>query len=792
MSFSVSSKLLSKVLVEEENLDIPLVLGKFLDELQDKVFCEQAFIIDKNQGKVFTCSNISPADISCSGQGIEKYLIEDWGYLYVVKAAKKEDARFWDEVTGSLSLFLHSAELKIHTHLISNLTSDIRRTLRPDLALEKMYQALKEYAQLSGFYFFKKLINTDDHENIFKGYSLYFKATHDDLSKFSEERIFNLDEIKELGFISNDLEIEVFQSKVRGREWGILVATRQEPWTPDLIETFELFSEQMASVFNQHELHSESLTMAQREFLLNQITTKIRESLVVDKIIETAVAEIGQVMGVESCGIVVLNRKIRGSIGHQTWSIEDDFSSKMTDAIYSTLRTELEPNWLEPSIQAPRGFQDGEETGTNGWQSISSLGLQSYLCCGLFRDNTRELIGILAVGFFNQVRNWTHDEQLLLEGVAKQLEIALIQASIYQEAQQTKRQMALLHRLSSDIRDSLDISIVLGQIASGIGEVLGLNRCFVRRFSNDSNVIKTEEEYCSKGFDPSADMMFNFEREWITELASGDSALKAVEVLNIASVASKLSEESPELLKIAEAIQLKSYLSIPLVARGKILGSIIVHQCDRERNFLPEEIEFIFRVGSEAAIAIEHAELFDTINKFNKTDPDTGLYNKRYFREIAMQEIAKAQKNSNPISFMLVDVDYLKEINDDPDHGGHEAGDEAIQILATVLTNTVRQTPVDEVSKRISDVVGRFGGDEFMILLPNTPLEGAATVAKRIAEHLAKAKHSTWKRALTCSIGISSAPHDPYDYEQLKTLADKALYLSKHKGRNGFSITTEL
>ncbi len=180
------------------------------------------------------------------------------------------------------------------------------------------------------------------------------------------------------------------------------------------------------------------------------------------------------------------------------------------------------------------------------------------------------------------------------------------------------------------------------------------------------------------------------------------------------------------------------------------------------------------------------------INKFNKTDPDTGLYNKRYFREIALQEIAKAQKNSNPISFMLVDVDYLKEINDDPDCGGHEAGDEAIQILATVLTNTVRQTPVDEVSKRISDIVGRFGGDEFMLLLPNTPLEGAITVAKRISEHLAKAKHSTWNKTLTCSIGISCSPHDPYDYEQLKTLADKALYLSKHKGRNGFSTTSEL
>ncbi len=678
----------------------------------------------------------------------------------------------------------------MHTRLINSLTSDIRRTLRPDLALEKMYQTLRDYAELDGFYFFRRLINIDNHENVFKGYSLYFKSQ--ELSDINEEKIFELNEIKDLGFIDPELETQIFQSKIRGREWGLLVACKREPWTPELIETFELFSEQMATVFNQHELHSESLTMAQREFLLNQITTKIRESLVVDSIIETAVAEIGQVMGVESCGIVILNRKIRGSIGHRTWSVEDSFSNKMTEAIYSTLKTELQPSPTEPSIQVSKRFKENEEAATGAWADLSELGLRSYMCSGLFRDNSKELIGILAIGFFNQVRHWTHDEQLLLEGVARQLEIALVQASIYQEAQQTKRQMALLHKLSSDIRDSLDISIVLGQIARGIGEVLGLNRCFVRRFSNDSKVIRTEEEYCSNGFHPSADMMFNFEREWMNKLANSSSSIKSTEVLNISSVVTKLREESPELLKIAQAIQLKSYLSIPLVARDRVLGSIIVHQCDRERNFLPEEIEFMFRVGSEAAIAIEHAELFETINRFNKTDPDTGLYNKRYFREIAQQEILKAQKIGNPISFMLVDVDYLKEINDDPKCGGHEAGDEAIQILATVLTNTVRQTPVDEVSKRVSDVVGRFGGDEFMVLLPNTPIDGAMTVAKRIAEHLARAKHSTWPRALTCSIGVSSAPNDPYDYEQLKTLADKALYLSKHKGRNDISSTLEL
>jgi diguanylate cyclase (GGDEF)-like protein len=460
----------------------------------------------------------------------------------------------------------------------------------------------------------------------------------------------------------------------------------------------------------------------------------------------------------------------------------------MTEALYASLNTDLEPNWLESSIAiSDTGLKDEEEI-----SKIRKIGIKSFLSAGMFRDNNKELVGVLAVSFFNQVRHWSHDEQQLLEGVAKQLEIALTQACIYQEAQQTRRQMALLHRLSSDIRDSLDVSKVLGQIAKGIGEVLGLNRCFVRRFSDEQKILKTEEEYCSPGYQATADMIFNFEKEWITNLAESKDYNKSLEILNVPSITSKLKEENPYVLKIAEAIQLKSYLSIPLVARGKVLGTITVHQCDRERSFLPEEIEFILRVGSEAAIALEHAALFDTINKFSMIDPDTGLYNKRYFREIAEKEIRRCKQEGKGISYMLVDVDNLKTINDDTRHGGHIAGDEAIQIVAKILANTVRQTPINDLNHRVADIVGRFGGDEFMVLLPNTNIHDAYRAAERIAQNLAKAQHSTWPNALTCSIGVAGTPHDPYDYEKLKTRADIALYLSKGKGRNAISSTLEI
>lgn len=774
----------------EDDIDLLLTLEELLNFLEKEAYIKNAVLINNDKTKVFTSTNSNEDLLNFDSEELEELEISHWGKLYY-KKADASDLISLKNLARDIAFFIHSVELKIKSQIISGLTSEIRKTLRPDIALEKIYRGLEDYAQIREFSFYKRLINIDENgDDLFKGYSLYFKngfiAENDNeilLGKILQQK-----ELRALKASEPGSYTEIFSSKVRGREWGMMVVKRQLPWTDELYRTFELFAEQMATVFNQHELHAESLTLAQREFLLNQITTKIRESLAVDSIIETAVQEIAQVMGVESCGLLIINRKIRGSLGHRTWSVDLNYDSKMTEALYNSLKTEMEPNWLQPSIPLNHIeiSEDQEHT------RLKSLGIKSIMTCGLFAESNKELVGILAISFFTQDRTWTHDEQLLLEGACKQLEIALTQASIYQEAQQTKRQMSLLHKLSNDIRDSLDISIVLGQIAKGIGEVLGLNRCFVRRFTDDNAILKTEEEYCSSNFSKTSDLIFGFEREWIKNLSEKNDPAKSLEILNIPSIQAKFEKENAGLLKIAQAINLKSYLAVPLVARGKVLGTINVHQCDRERSFLPEEIEFIFRVGSEAAIALEHAALFETINRFNKTDPDTGLYNKRYFRELAHREIAKAKKQGKDISFMLVDVDHLKEINDDHEHGGHDAGDEAIQILANVLANTVRQTPVDEINKRVADVVGRFGGDEFMVLLPNTSVEEAVTAANRVAANLAKAKHSTWPKALTCSIGIAGTPHDPYDYETFKTLADKALYLSKAKGRNTISSTLEL
>jgi diguanylate cyclase (GGDEF)-like protein len=778
--------------LKDEDADYALHLENLVDMLIYSGYC-QSIILKKSDDSIFVSR--SNSQDSHGSSNLEIYSLNSWGTLTIDRGSVETDEgfNFWQEMASKIALYLISAEIKLKTSIIGNVSSEIRKTLKPDLALEKIFTSFKDYLGIKDFYFFKKILNSEDNYdgNIFKGYSLFFHSSESTLDSTAKSRlkdVLQLEDIREINFVENQYHKEIFSSKVRGREWGVLLISKEKAWTDDEKTTFSYFMEQLATVFNQHELHSESLTTAQREFLLNQITTKIRESLVVDFIADTAVKEIAQVMGVESCGLIILDRKIRGRLGHRVWSIESEMDGKMLDGLYSILKTKYEPSWASQSVVIKR---DEIEADFN-LRAIKKAGFKTLMASGLFNDTNKELMGIVIVSFFENNRAWTYDEQQLLEGACKQLEIALTQASIYQEAQQTKRQMALLHKLSNDIRDSLDISIVIGQIAKGIGEVLGLSRCFVRRFSERNRILKTEEEYCSKNFTKTADLIFSFEKEWIETLAEKEDPSKSFEMLNIASIMTEFEETNPELLKIAKAIELKSYLAVPLIARGKVLGTINVHQCDRERVFLQEEIEFIFRVASEAAIALEHAALFETINTFNKIDPDTGLYNKKYFKELSVREIKRSKESGKDISMMLIDVDHLKTINDDKEFGGHDAGDEAIQTMAEVLSKTLRQTPVDEVNKRISDLVGRFGGDEFMVLLPDTSIEEAIRAAQRVHQNLSKTKLSTWPKPLTCSIGIASAKEVGYSYEVIQTSADKALYLSKEKGRDAITACTEL
>ena len=163
-------------------------------------------------------------------------------------------------------------------------------------------------------------------------------------------------------------------------------------------------------------------------------------------------------------------------------------------------------------------------------------------------------------------------------------------------------------------------------------------------------------------------------------------------------------------------------------------------------------------------------------------DPLTGLYNRHYLEQFVPQEIKKAGLNNYPLSLLMIDIDKFKKINDSY---GHLCGDKALTHAAGIMKKAVRQ----------NDTVIRYAGDEFMIMLPGANRETASAICKNLLTNIEKSELTVGKNqvlGITLSIGYAVYPEDAGEQLKLIDMADKALYLSKKRGRNRFSSAKEV
>ncbi len=220
------------------------------------------------------------------------------------------------------------------------------------------------------------------------------------------------------------------------------------------------------------------------------------------------------------------------------------------------------------------------------------------------------------------------------------------------------------------------------------------------------------------------------------------------------------------------------YSVIPLVVGETALGIIYLEQ----NNIKQEDVELINIFANQAAAALQNAYLYSTAT----VDKLTGVYVRAFFNQQLMREIRTAFHQKNSLTLILLDIDYLKQINDT---AGHLGGDRALSIMGSILKKSVRP----------SDIIGRYGGDEFTILLPNTPLQTVSIVTSIIYENL-QGKYiegDSGSIPIQCSMGICGLkiqdfdiPHPiPQSYidDVIKKLidgADKMLYQAKKNGRS--------
>lgn len=192
----------------------------------------------------------------------------------------------------------------------------------------------------------------------------------------------------------------------------------------------------------------------------------------------------------------------------------------------------------------------------------------------------------------------------------------------------------------------------------------------------------------------------------------------------------------------------------------------------RAQPFEPEETELfrIFLLQGEAAL--RNLLLFEEVKSLAIRDGLTGLYNYRYFNEMLAQQVGQSRRYGWPLSLLFLDLDDFKAVNDSL---GHPAGDVVLKTVAEYLTRSVRQ----------ADILCRYGGEEFVVLLPQTPPDQAAILAERLRAGIAELRIPVPERelAVTVSIGVAGLP--PHgDGAGLVAAADRALYRAKQGGKN--------
>jgi diguanylate cyclase (GGDEF)-like protein len=216
--------------------------------------------------------------------------------------------------------------------------------------------------------------------------------------------------------------------------------------------------------------------------------------------------------------------------------------------------------------------------------------------------------------------------------------------------------------------------------------------------------------------------------------------------------------DSKDLLRIG------AELVIPMFFKGEMKGALTLGPKGNQEPYVRSDIEVLEALAAQAAIAMENARLYEEAVR----DSLTGLHHHQYFQTRLVEEVERSKRYDHPLSLLMIDIDRFKNANDEH---GHLVGDRILKTVARIL----------QEGARLGDIVARYGGDEFAVLLPETGAGTAAEVANRIRRNVEGLE--TLSPPVTISVGVASTETSK-DAAELLERADTALYRAKENGRN--------
>lgn len=256
----------------------------------------------------------------------------------------------------------------------------------------------------------------------------------------------------------------------------------------------------------------------------------------------------------------------------------------------------------------------------------------------------------------------------------------------------------------------------------------------------------------------------------------GDSPHSAAMEANRTVQVRDMTAEYPEYANIA-GTPVRSWIGVPLLVHGERMGLITMDSA-RPDFFTAKDVRLATALGDHVAVALHNAHLYEQTRELAMTDSLTGVSTRRSFFVQAEAALIQAVQNGEHLSVIMADLDHFKSINDE---FGHASGDDAIRRVADAARETLRRT----------DVIGRYGGEEFAVVLPRTAAAAAKVIAERLRERIKGIIVPGTQRNLSVSVGVTTkTPGSSDSVDAILEEADQALLRAKRAGRDTVSVYT--
>lgn len=372
-------------------------------------------------------------------------------------------------------------------------------------------------------------------------------------------------------------------------------------------------------------------------------------------------------------------------------------------------------------------------------------------------------IGYMSLGFQNE-HVFSKEELMLCQQAAPLVTLAIIKNRALESARRRSQELNALRDTIADITAELETEKLLQTILERAINFLNADGGDFCVFDENKNALWVVAAV-------------NMDDKYLNTLvALGEGAAGIAAASRKAVIIDDYSCWNQKMARYENA-SLRAAMVTPLIIGDRLLGTVGMFRYSEDKKFSEEDQHLLALFAQHASIALDNAMLFEKIKELARVDPLTGLLNRRSFIERGEYEIQRARRLNRSLALAMVDLDNFKNIND---RYGHQVGDLALREVSELLTSNIRNI----------DIIGRYGGDETVILMPETTVQQALSALERlrtiVEAHPFKKDESVFR--MTASIGLTHYPQADISLEEMIAQADKAMYRAKNDGKNQVSL----